>query len=414
VVLSADGHATFLKLAIIPEVLRIGMSVIVEGTLAADGFSLDASAITIVALPEPSEKEVAAAPVTNKVLVMLIRFTDSPADPFTPAAVQQAMVTDPGSVANYYNEVSYGKQLLDITVTTTWLQAGVPTPANCDPVSVGNLADAKAASAGYNVANYDNRYYVMPFNPACGWAGFAYVGAPYQAWSNGVNALWVHGHELGHNFSLWHAGSLTCAGQVIGGSCSVREYGDPFDVMGDIEAMHFNAMQKRLLNWISPLSVKTHTAGTATYMLSPLELAGGELTYAVRIPATANRVYWLEYRQPIGFDSRMSLYPNNGAQIRVANPFEFPCTNCSGNDTQLLDTTLDTPGSFGDAALLVGKTYFDSTFGIRVGVISATPSALTLSVSGPGASPPTTTTVSSSANPSMVGAPIHAHGQRDR
>ena len=65
--------------------------------------------------------------------------------------------------------------------------------------------------------------------------------------------------------------------------------------------------------------------------------------------------------------------------------------------------TLGTPGNFGDAALLVGQTYIDSTYGISVQVLSATASALTLSVSAPGGTAATTTTLTSSANPSTVG-----------
>lgn len=45
---------------------------------------------------------------------------------------------------------------------------------------------------------------------------------------------------------LWpvHAGSLDCDANPIGGTCTVSEYGDPFDVMGNQAAMHFNAFQK--------------------------------------------------------------------------------------------------------------------------------------------------------------------------
>src|SRR5205085_1372463 len=115
---------------------------------------------------------------------------------------------------------------------------------------------------------------------------------------NGYNQIGVYGHELGHNFTLWHAGSVGCTGQVLGGSCNVTEYGDPFDIMGNQSAMHFNAMQKSVLSWIPATSVKTHSSGNAVYTLSPLE-TGGQSTYAVKIPAAANRTYWLEYRQPI-------------------------------------------------------------------------------------------------------------------
>jgi hypothetical protein len=344
-------------------------------------------------------------------------------DPFTPAQVDQVMRTNADSVAAYYNEVSYGQQQLNVTVACAtapspsgcgahtaaggWLLTNSATPANCDFTTIGNLADQAATAAGYNLANYQNRFYVMP-NLSCGWAGLAYIGYPYQAWSNAVNALWVYGHELGHNFTLWHAGSLNCAApQALGGSCSAAEYGDRFDVMGNNstpgEQMHFNAAQKSLLNWIPASSVKTHTTGTAIYTLSPLE-SGGQATYAVKIPVAtdANRTYWIEYRQPIGFDSGIAAYPNNGAQIRVASPFDYPCSGCGGDDSEILDMTPGSGGGVYDAALLAGQTYTDSAYGISVTVNSATASALTLTVSmgGPAA---TTTTLTSSGSPSVLG-----------
>ena len=381
---SSTGQIVELTVAVIPGWLEPGMAISAEGTLSADGASLDVSTITVNGMAPKTNSEVAAAPVTNKVLVMAIRFANSGVSAFTPAQIDAEMQT---KVAAYYQEVSFGQQLLNITTVPSWLQdvGNIPvflsgaSAGQCDYNTIGTKADALATALGYNLNNYQNRYYVLPSTGSCPWAGLAYVGFG-RAWSNGANALWVYGHELGHNFGLWHAGSLRCTGQVIGGSCSISEYGDPFDVMGNIEQMHFNAMQKSQLNWIPATSVKIHTTGTTTYTLSPLE-SGGHSTYAVKIPAAADRIYWLEYRQPIGFDSRMSLYPNNGAQIRVAKPFQF---TCCGNDTQILDMTQGTPASFGDAALLAGQTYTDSLYGISVQVISATASALTLSVVAPG------------------------------
>src|SRR6266550_4514420 len=112
-----DGatQMTPLNMAVIPDALRPGMTVSVSGTTAADGVSLDASQITILGLPPVRTIGVAAAPTTNNVLVMPIKFTDSPAsDPFTPSQVDQVMRTNAGSVAAYYNEVSYGQQQLNI------------------------------------------------------------------------------------------------------------------------------------------------------------------------------------------------------------------------------------------------------------------------------------------------------------
>src|SRR6202163_3082657 len=419
----ASGKPTQLNVAAIPHSLEIGMLITADGTLAADGSSVDATSITILAPPAAMANEVAAAPVTNTVLVIPIRFSDTPAsDPFNAAAINSEFQTHVGP---YYQEVSYGQQSLNISVACTtipvpagcsgktdangWLQSTSPTPTGCGFDSMGNLADAVATAAGYDtsVTNTKFVYYVLPSIGACGWAGLAYVGYGH-AWSNGYNALWVYGHELGHNFGLWHAGSLTCSGQVIGGSCSVAEYGDPFDVMGNLYPGHFNSMQKSVLGWIPASSVKTHTSGSATYTLSPLENSG-QSTYAVKIPASTipPRTYWIEYRQPIGFDS--GIASSNGAQIRVAAPFQFPCTNCGGDDTEILDMTLGSPGSFGDAALLLNQTYTDATYGIIVtvtGVTTGPAGTLTLSVSAPGGGTATTTTLVSSLNPSTVGASV--------
>src|SRR5206468_723139 len=235
---------------------------------------------------------------------------------------------------------------------------------SCDYSAIASAANSAAAKAGYSLSNYTNKFYVMPHNSACGWMGLAYIGYPYLAWSNGYNQLQVYTHELGHNFTLDHAGSVNCGTQVIGAGCSVAEYGDLFDAMGNKTAMHYNAMQKAVLGWLPPSSVVSHTGGTATYSLSPIE-TGGAATYAVKIAAASNRTYWIEYRQPLGFDVGLASYPHNGVQIRVASPFQ----NTSGyDDTELLDMTPGSPGGFGDATLLAGNGYTDSTNHITISV----------------------------------------------
>ena len=422
VVQGNDGRATQLNMPVVPDTLRAGMSVIAEGTVAANGFALDVSTITVLANPSADFNPVTSAVTTNNVLVLPIKFSDSPvSDAFSPATISTEFQT---KVAPFYQEQSFGQQLLNVTVacyTTTpagcaantspggWLLSSSATPAACNFTNVGQLADSAAIAAGYTLSNYKNRFYIMPYNTTCGWAGLAYIGSPYQAWGNGYYQLWVTGHELGHNFTLWHAGWLYCPGTSIGPGCTgtyaVSEYGDPWDVMGNVYPGHFNAMQKSALNWLPSGSVKTHSSGTASYTLFPLESAG-QSTYAVKIPAAANRTYWIEYRQPIGFDS--SMYSSNGAQIRVASPFEFPCTSCGGDDTQVLDMTLGTPGTFTDAALLQGQSYVDSQYGITVNVtnvVTGPSGSLTLSVAM-GGKTSTTTTLASSANPSIVGASV--------
>ena len=413
------GHVTRLNLAT-GEGLEPGMRITAHGSLSTDGESLDVDVLTITAPPasQPmSQGQPIAEAISNNVLVVLVKFTDSPAsDPFTQAQVQQVMTNASTGVARYYNEVSYGQQTLNVTVTN-WLvgkdpntHAPMTTPQNCDFNTVGTYADTAATDVGFT-GTYQNRFYVMPANAACGgWAGLAYIGYPYKAWSNGYNQLSVYAHELGHNFTLYHAASLQCAGGAsIGGSCTSTEYGDPFDVMGSISSMHFNATQKAKLNWIPASSVKTHGSGFQQYTLDALEISSGT-AYAVKIPiaTNSNRTYWIEYRQPIGFDAGLTAANANGAQVRVAYPFETNCSGCSSysDDTQLLDmTAAGTPGNFNDARLAVGQTFTDSSYGITVQVVSANLTQMVVNVTTLGGAP-TTTTLVGSLNPSTVGSSI--------
>ena len=200
----AADKTTQLNVAAIPDSLSIGMRVSADGQLAADGTSLDVSTITILGLPPVQETR-----------------RRRPRHEQRPGAADQvhrhrerALLrrANHHRVSNQGDAVLPGSLLRAATVERHrrsrgqwgWLNAGVVTPS-CDYTTIGSLADAAATAAGYNINSYQNRYYVMP-TIGCGWAGLAYVGWG-RAWSNGVNALWVYGHELGHNFGLYHAGS---------------------------------------------------------------------------------------------------------------------------------------------------------------------------------------------------------------
>jgi hypothetical protein len=414
----ANDSVRRLRLARLPAELRPGAKLHVVGRVEADGESITPSRITILAAPATASSAggvVAKAATASSVLVIMANFSNTALPSYTVAQAQQVMTSNADSVANFFREVSYGQQLLNVTVTPSWVTMNLAQPATCGPSdwkAIGSAAESAARALGtaYDPSAYNYVVYLFPNVPACGWIGLAYIGSPHKAWINGVGGFRTSAitHEMGHNFGLLHAASVRCSSGSIGGSCSVSEYGDPFDAMGNQRAMHYNATQKARLAWIASAAVKTHTGGAATYTLSPLEVAGGA-TYAVKIPTgSANRTYWLEYRQPIGFDGPLSAYPNNGAQIRVASPFETLCSSCDGwsDDTQLLDMTLGT-SAFTDATLVSGQTFSDATYGINVTVVSASASALTVQVSTGTAPPPTiaatSTTLTASPNPSVVG-----------
>ncbi len=406
-VVAPDGSMTELVLLQGIDALSNGMKVAVTGTFLGDG-QMFADRVIILERPAAGgASDMLAAAVTNKVLVIPIKFPSNKvtpytynADPFTTASISTAVfgASPTQSVAEYYRDVSFGGHLLDGTVANVggaWLKANgiVPLDANnnkqCDINVIATLAEAAATAAGYTVASYTNLVYLFesaPFN--CGWAGLAYVGWG-RAYIKQTTSLLVIGHEIGHNYGLLHAASLDCGATVITAPCTASEYGDPFDVMGNNRAMHFNAFQKNYLGWIATGSVYNHTAGTATYTISPIE-AGGASRYAVQVKANRYRSYWIEFRQPLGFDAGLSAFPVNGAQIHVASPFETICSGC-GDDTEYLDMTPAT-SAFTDGALLPGQTFSDE-YGVSITVVSATASALTVTVTAP-------------ARPSFVDVPV--------
>jgi hypothetical protein len=416
----ASGRVHRLKMGSLPSMLEPGMKVRVTGQAAAEQDQMTPARITILARPTTGTNDksvVEKAAVTRSVLVIMANFNNTAAPTYSSSQAQQVMVTNSDSVANFYREASFGQEIMNVTITPNWVPMNLSVPATCgtsDWRAIGTAADAAAKSLGaaYDPAAYNFVVYLFPKVPACGWLGLGYISNPHKAWINGTGAFRTSAvaHEMGHNYGLLHAASLRCA-TAIGGSCSVAEYGDPFDTMGNQSAMHFNAQQKAKLAWVPSSAVRVHSGGSATYTLNPIEVAGGS-TYAVKIPTTAsNRTYWLEFRQPIGFDGALANYPNNGAQIRVANPFESQCSGCDAysDDTQLLDMTPATP-SFNDAALVAGQTFTDATYGVSITVVSASASALTVQVgtggqgvTGPGA---TSTTMTSSPNPSITGANV--------
>jgi len=363
---------------------KLGARLSVLGAKAPDG-SVDVSDTSVLSeAPLVAESLISS----QNAIFILVQFLDTTAVPFSQADVQAVAVTNANSVANFYPEVSYGKQGLNITVTP-WLRAAMNTSTTCDYTSIASAANSAATAAGFVLSNYKNKFYVMPHNSACGWMGLAYVGSPYQAWSNGYNSGQVYTHELGHNFGLYHAGSVSC----LQAGCAVTEYGDPYNTMGNKAMMHYDATQKARLGWIASSAVATHTGGTANYTLYPVEASGGA-TYAVKIAAAANRTYWIEYRQPLGFDAAST----GGVQFRVASPF---ASSAGSDDTEIFNT------GAGFAGLPLGSTYTDSTYGISVTVMAAGPSGATVQVSSSSASQASTSTaLTTSINPATVGSSV--------
>jgi hypothetical protein len=123
-------------------------------------------------------------------------------------------------------------------------------------------------------------------------------------------------HEQGHNYGLFHSHSQMCSGGGLSGSCTFSDYGDLYDAMGSSGYVgHFNASQKTLLGWMSGRTVDLSSGGTTT--LAPVASSATTHNAAV-VSRPSGRKYWVEYRQPVGYDSRLPSSATDGVLIHAS------------------------------------------------------------------------------------------------
>ncbi|HET9975799.1 MAG TPA: NEW3 domain-containing protein [Burkholderiaceae bacterium] len=345
--------------------LAHGTRVRARGRLEGQLLALDdsgASSLTVTA----------AAPLSNttgeqKVAVLLVNFQDDASQPHTVAQAQDVVLNQAGG---FMRENSFQATWLTGSVSG-WLT--LPIARTCATSAIADAAKQAAAAAGISLAGVTRFLYVFPRNDSCGWSGVGTVGGmPSDAWINGRLELKVVAHELGHNFGLQHSHSNDCDLTPLGNTCTPYEYGDVADAMGTNTASHYNAFQKERLGWLNngaqpPIATAT---ASGSYVIGAFETATGNAK-ALKVPrgidpATGAKTwYYIEYRQPIGFDAGLaSLYQSNivnGVLIRTA-------IDGDRNSSYLLDMTPNTVPTFDmtDAALLPGQAFVDSAAGVTV------------------------------------------------
>jgi hypothetical protein len=310
----------------------------------------------------------------QRTLVILVNFSDAPSSqPYSIAQATSVMAT----TSSYDYEASYQQTSLTTTVAGWYTIAEASTA--CNYGNIATQAKQKASAAGYALSNYNRYVYVFPAN-ACSWWGLGSVGGnPSQSW---INTRWglslkVVGHEMGHNFGLYHSHSMDCGTAVIAPSgCTTSEYGDVFDLMGNVSAGHYNAYHKERLGWlnagVSPPLTTVPAGASATYTISPLENVRDSLSRALKIPrGTActgtNEFFYVETRRNVA----------GGIVVHKV-------TDGSVDSSYLLDMTPATT-SWSDAALPAGQTFVDPVTGLSIKPVSVGTAGAQVSVAYSGA-----------------------------
>ncbi len=375
-------------------IITIASSVTLSLSLSLSNFEPISQILHIKATPTNPIGE-------QKVLAILVNFENNKTQPYTVETARQMIF---GNVNNFVKENSDQKAWLtgDVTpwYTITYNQSA------CNLLEVRDKAKAAAANAGYVLGNYTHFMYIFPFVPCVGAPGSSSIGTiPSNLWINQGLNFHTTTHEFGHVLGLVHSLALDCGSVSIGDNCTSIDYGDSLDIMGHPLAKgHYNAYQKELLGWLNPLEITQ----SGSYTVAPFETSGGQR--ALKIPKKINtngqqEWYYIEYRQPIGFDSYLASNANvkNGIVIHT----KTADSSNTGFVSHLIDLTPET-SSWNDPALTVGKTFRDPETDLAITLTSADTSGAVVSINLPSSTETITCTHS---NPSITVNPTTQAGQ---
>lgn len=219
------------------------------------------------------------------------------------------------SVNNYLKETTFEK--ISISGDILDWHGVLPLDSYCQKSETELLEKLHEIKSQLNIANlssYKGFIYLYP-EELCGVIGRSFVGTNEILMGHVLNDYTAskmapyYTHEIGHLLGLGHANSYSCQENIIAKpeECKSLEYGDRYDVMGLVYPdtfPHFNAPHKIDLNVFEPSNiVEVKTSGV--YTISPLETQTNQ-PQVIKIKRPYDQsYYYLEYRQPLGYDSNL-------------------------------------------------------------------------------------------------------------
>jgi hypothetical protein len=295
----------------------------VYGDADADGFVVD----DLEVLAPPPQPQIGADPFAPRKLALLVLHWGTPDLDLGDA--DERLFTGATSSRNYFSEISYGKESFQGDVFGPY---ELPY-SGCNADWIAQQARDVFIAEGNDPTQYEQFMYYFP-SASCGWGGLAMLGTPQQperdSWYNGSFGCVVRNQEVAHNYGIMHTRFYSCwdgGGQVpFSSNCSYEEYGSPYDPMG-YGCGHMATPDKHYMGWLEGCNLVTATAD-ATFNVVPTETPCNGIQ-ALRLPTFDGRQYYIEYRQPIGFDAEEGT---SGVLVHVSGAWDW-----FGPDAYLID-----------------------------------------------------------------------------
>ena len=273
------------------------------------------------------------ARTVEHLLVVPLSFVDLPAQR-TAADIARDFERLPPWVAR----ASYGHTTLVVDVHDTVRSNRPFFGMVCD----FNAVIAEAVKLTDATVDYRNVGVINVILPAIDWqttiglcpsggAGGAYIGRYAVSTNDGevmlgqmaTNEEWPASiHELGHTLGLNHANGLICGDETLPAKnfagCTSREYGDPFDSMGQAFG-DWSATRKAQLGWMAGPERIARLTAAGTYVIDALETPATPGTTSIkglRVPLGAGSVI-IESRKSAGNDAPYPFTWLQGVSLRA-------------------------------------------------------------------------------------------------
>ncbi len=371
------------------------MPALISGTtLSVTGYELGNELVTTggPAAIVPSHAPKPDSVGQQRVLVIPVMATGS-IPPVTSAALNDRIFNGP--FAQFYKEQSYGKVWFT-GKTLNWIAIPPYSPSYCYGGSSFPIDFTIPAIQSYILANgidlsqYDRIVFVganmyggcamvgknpISFNGHTyqlseGWVGYSVATSTSDPLYGFDDTL---SHEMGHELGVMHANAWQCAGPSLASNCVHVEYGNYFDVMGVGDyGNDFNAFYKDMLGWL-PSASKISITQSGIYSLAPLESANGVRAAIVSSPLIQSNglpgFMYLEYREPLGFDS---ILPPNLSGILINYPIN-PYGQTMYAFPHIVNANYSTDFSpvwdWKQPALVPGGSFYDDRYGVTLSSI---------------------------------------------